>query len=239
MKNHPLLRRAGRLTSEFLSYNKTEQRGVIVLILILFALLAANAWVPSSTRPLPQDTAAFSAGVRQFLEEWKRAADSDSVARLAAYRDRYDSLNGRHTGRSHPSRPLLVIELNSADTLDLQQLRGIGPGFARRIVGYRRRLGGYTDPGQLLEIEGLDTARFRVIAANLTVNTDSVKPLDLNRVTMKELLRHPYFPFPVAKNIILYRQKNKRFRSVDELNTIGGVSDSLFRRMVPYVRVLP
>lgn len=37
----------------------------------------------------------------------------------------------------------VVIELNSADSAKLTGLIGIGASFARRIVNYRNRLGGY------------------------------------------------------------------------------------------------
>jgi DNA uptake protein ComE-like DNA-binding protein len=136
-------------------------------------------------------------------------------------------------------RPIVIVELNSADTFDLQQLRGIGPAFARRIVNYRERLRGFNDKRQLLEVFGMDSARFNSIELNLDVNSDSVHPIDLNLVTFKELLRHPYFPFPVTKNIMIYRQKNKNFKSLDELKKIEGVNDSLFRRMVVYLRLGP
>jgi DNA uptake protein ComE-like DNA-binding protein len=78
-----------------------------------------------------------------------------------------------------------------------------------------------------------------MIEKNLLVNRDSIHPIDLNTVTFKELLRHPYFPFPVTKNIMIYRQKNKVFRSLDELKNIQGVNDSLFRRMIVYLRLGP
>ncbi|MBR4803620.1 MAG: helix-hairpin-helix domain-containing protein, partial [Bacteroidales bacterium] len=46
------------------------------------------------------------------------------------------------------------IELNTADTSDLKELRGIGSGYAKRIVKYRERLGGFCKPEQLLEVYG-------------------------------------------------------------------------------------
>ena len=133
----------------------------------------------------------------------------------------------------------MIIELNSADTFELQQLRGIGPGFARRIVYYRERLRGYCDKRQVLEVAGMDTARYRMIEKNLTVNPDSIHPLDLNTVTFKELLHHPYFPFAVTKNIMIYRQKNKNFKNLAELRNIQGINDSVFRKMIIYLRIGP
>ncbi|MFZ4563692.1 MAG: ComEA family DNA-binding protein [Bacteroidales bacterium] len=227
----------------YLTFNRTEQRGIFVLCLVLSGLIISNAVIPSGTFQKPPDFSAFSKEITAFEAAWHRAADSDSIARKQKYLKYRNRFNGyRHDSLNSifiKPKPVVMVELNSADTFDLQQLRGIGPSFARRIVNYRERLRGFSNKMQLLEVFGMDTARFAMIEPNLKVNPDSVKPIDLNVVTFKELLRHPYFPFPVTKNIMIYRQKNKNFKSLEELRKIDGVSDSLFRRMVVYLRLGP
>ena len=237
------LRNIRRVTLEYLTYNKAEQRGIVVLSLIILGLIIANTVIPSGTFDKSPDYTILNREVMEFEAAWKKAADSDSLARVSRYaagRYRFKTA-GFDTGRrvAFPAKPVVMLELNSADTLDLQQLRGIGPGYARRIAIYRQKLRGYHDKQQLLEVFGMDSARYAMIKDNVTVNRDSVHPMDLNAITFKELLRHPYFPFPVTKNIMLYRQKNKRFKSVEELREVQGITDSLFRRMVIYLRIGP
>jgi len=233
----------GPLLSDYLTYNRTEQRGILVLSLILLGVVIANAVIPSGTFQKSPDFSKFSNEIMAFEAAWQKAADSDSLARAQKYLN-YRNKSGAHgydslKYKSYPPKPVLMIELNSADTFELQQLRGIGPGFARRIVYYRERLRGFSDKRQVLEVFGMDTARFGLIESNLLVNPDSIHPIDLNTVTFKELLRHPYFPFPVTKNIMIYRQKNKNFKSLDELKNIQGINDSIFRRMIVYLRLGP
>jgi DNA uptake protein ComE-like DNA-binding protein len=234
---------AAGLAGEFLTYNRVEQRGILVLCLLLLALILFNAVIPAETFQQPVDFREFSKEVREFEKAWQKAADSDSMARAEKYsRQSYGAAScQRDSGNNFlkMQRPLLMIDLNTADTLDLQQLRGIGPGFARRIVAYRERLRGYSDKRQVLEVFGMDSARYHAIAGYLTTTRDSVHPMNLNTVTIKELMRHPYFPFALAKNIVVYRQKIKAFQSLDELNKVPGISDSLFHRMVVYLRLGP
>lgn len=49
-----------------------------------------------------------------------------------------------------------TIDLNSADTLLLTRVPGIGAAFARRIYKYRELLGGYYVVEQLQEVYGMD-----------------------------------------------------------------------------------
>ena len=227
----------------YLTYNRTEQRGILVLSLILLGVIIVQALIPAGTLQKKPDFLVFSAEIAAFEAAWKKAADSDSMARAQKYSGhqkksgtyRHDS--GFRKGASQQA--LLMVDLNSADTFELQQLRGIGPAYSRWIVAYRERLHGFYEPRQLLEVYGIDSTKFALIKPNLKVTRDSIHPIDLNRVTFKELLRHPYFPFAITKNIMIYRQKNKAFKTLEELKSIQGVNDSLFRRMVIYLRVGP
>ena len=243
MDIHKIKNQIWQVAGDYLTYNRTEQRGIVVLSMILLCVVIANALIPSGTFQKSPDFSKFSQEIAKFEAAWQKAADSDSIARA----QKYPGYRNKSGTWSHDStrfkaftpKPIVMIELNAADTFELQQLRGIGPGFARRIVNYRERLRGYSDKRQVLEVFGMDTTRYQLIEKNLVVNRDSIHPIEINTVTFKELLRHPYFPFNTTKNIMIYRQKNKRFKSLDELKNIQGVNDSIFGRMIIYLRLGP
>jgi DNA uptake protein ComE-like DNA-binding protein len=219
---------------DYLTFSRSEQRGIFVLLVILFGLVVANRVIPgSSTHPLI-DFRPFEKEIILFEEEWQRAKNREQRSRGNHYssRDTVFQRSGKPGGG-------FVIELNAADTFDLQRLRGVGPSFARRIVGYRKRLGGYIRKEQLMEVFGMDSSRYAAILPNITVLRDSVHRIDLNNITFKELLKHPYFPFELTKAILVYRQKNKKFTSLEDLKNVVGVSDSVFRRVIPYLRIDP
>jgi competence ComEA-like helix-hairpin-helix protein len=51
--------------------------------------------------------------------------------------------------------PLAPIDINVADSLDIQKLPGIGPVLAGRIIACRDSLGGFKSPGDLLKVKGI------------------------------------------------------------------------------------
>ncbi|MEI7980282.1 MAG: helix-hairpin-helix domain-containing protein [Bacteroidota bacterium] len=229
--------------TEFLYYNRIERRGIAVMCIILFLIILVNVVIPAERLTPQMDVTSFEKEVSAFESAWQKAEDSVEAARLNKY--------GRFTNRGMPfpydtsavseknKKPEILIELNAADTFDLQRLRGIGSSFARRIVGYRKSLGGFNDKMQLLEVFGMDSTRYNGIASHVWVNPDSVHPIDLNYVLFKELLKHPYFPFAITKAIMIYRQKNKRFKTPAELRQIEGITDSVFRKMETYLMIRP
>lgn len=135
----------------------------------------------------------------------------------------------------YPPRERLSFELNSADTLDLQQLRGIGPAFARRIVKYRAALGGFVCKEQLQEVYGLPPETYRQIAPCLTLDTSHIRKLNPNTATLNELKRHPYLDYYQARAIVDYRERGHAYRHVSDLLLVSLLTDSVVNRLAPYL----
>lgn len=107
--------------------------------------------------------------------------------------------------RLEPFIDIPKLELNTADSAALVTLRGIGPYFARRIIEHRERLGGFFDPQQLMEIEGMDRERYDGFALSVKADSSHVKKIDFWSLTKEELEAHPYIGSYAAKGIIRYR----------------------------------
>ena len=129
----------------------------------------------------------------------------------------------------------LMLDLNSVDTLDLQQLKGIGPSYARRIVKYRERLGGFSSIDQLFEVYGMDSLRFYGIAKNIYVDTDSVHKININEASIKQLIKHPYIEFYLAKSIVKYRKEIGNYTHTEQLKNANLIYDELYRKIEPYI----
>ncbi len=133
-------------------------------------------------------------------------------------------------------RPLLV-NINTADTTELQQIRGIGPAFSRRIAGYRELLGGFICTQQLMEVYGLDSTRFDAIRDFVTTDSIVSSKIDLNTAEFAVLVRHPYIDRQTAGAILNLRKQHGPFNELNELKKSYLVNDSTFQRLAPYLHV--
>jgi len=227
--------------ADFFTFSRAEQRGISVLLAILTALIIANMVIPARTAVTESDFADFEKEIIAFEKEMKKAAEKERIASKSNnYKSNYYSPYKGDTVSKSRQKPFIsfTIELNSTDTLELQRLKGIGPAFARRIISYRDRLGGFYMKSQILEVFGMDSSRYRNISANITVNPSMVKKIDINNIAFKDLMRHPYFPYELTREIILGRKKMKKFTSPENLRSVKGMTDSTFNRISRYIEIL-
>lgn len=123
------------------------------------------------------------------------------------------------------------VNLNTTDTLLLRKVPGIGEAFARRILGYGQRLGGYVSPQQLLEIEDFPQEAIPYFV----VTEPHTKKINLNKLTLNQLQRHPYISFYQAKAITEYRRLRGPLHSLDDLKLLKDFPPEAIRRLQPYV----
>lgn len=104
-------------------------------------------------------------------------------------------------------RESVVVELNTADTLELVKLKGIGRGYARRIAAHRTLLGGFMSIEQLTDIYGITPELVESIRPQVRIDTMLTKRIYLNMISYNELKMHPYLTDYQARAIIYYREK--------------------------------
>lgn len=91
-----------------------------------------------------------------------------------------------------PSFKYPDVFLNSADSIQLCQIPCIKCWDARRIVQYRERLGGFYSSKQLLEVYGIEQEQYEEIMLRAVLDTIELQRIDINNITFKELMKHPY-----------------------------------------------
>ena len=108
--------------------------------------------------------------------------------------------------RLEPYIEIPKLDLNRADSTALLALPGIGPFFAGKIVEYREQLGGYSYPGQLMEIWHFDQEKY--IGLQDLITCSEPAPYPLWTLPEAELAHHPYISKAEAHGIVLYREHN-------------------------------
>lgn len=123
------------------------------------------------------------------------------------------------------------INLASADTTMLKKVPGIGSGWAKAIVSYGERLGGYVNVGQLKEIEDfpLESLPF------FEVRNIHTKRLNLNTLSVQQLRRHPYINFYMARQIVDYRRLKGKLTNLSQLRLLKDFPPEVIERLQPYV----
>ncbi|MBP3762622.1 MAG: helix-hairpin-helix domain-containing protein [Bacteroidales bacterium] len=186
--------------------------------------------------------AASLAGQREILTQKEDSVYASRRETHASYREpiRYtpNSLpaEGLYTTAPPPVRKqALQVELNTADSTTLQLLHGIGPAYARRIVRYRERLGGFVADTQLLEVYGFTPALLEHLRPHLALDTTALRRLPINSAELKALARHPYMEYYQARDIVALRSRGVLFRSAEDLRAVPSMADSTLERLLPYL----
>ena len=136
---------------------------------------------------------------------------------------------------SSAKKELAIVEINSADTLQLTEIKGIGPAFARRIAKYREKLGGFYYKEQLMEVYGLDSAKFNEIKGQVKVNSANITKININTAEFDELKNHPYLKFKQINAIIQYRKQHGKFNSIDDLKKVIIITPQIIQNIAPYL----
>lgn len=127
-----------------------------------------------------------------------------------------------------------TIELNSADSTQLESLRGIGPAIALRILKYRNRLGGFYDIAQLREVYGIDSVKFEVVKGQVTLDIGSIKTIPINTAEFEDLKRHPYLSYKQMNAILQYRRQHGPYASINDLRQIKILNEGILSKIAPY-----
>jgi DNA uptake protein ComE-like DNA-binding protein len=176
---------------------------------------------------LPQQK--HSAYSQFYAEKVARDDSQDSIVQLS------DTL--LQINRSKQTYPVKLsgdetMDINTADSAQLCRVPGIGPYFARQIIKYRRQLGGYVATEQLLQIENFpaDAIAWLVIS-----DTVGLQRLNVNKLSTRKLMKHPYMGYYRASDIENHKRIYGRVENIDALRKMPHFTDEDIRRLLPYL----
>lgn len=149
---------------------------------------------------------------------------------------KHQQLNSENTAKRYPAQQkAALIALNTADTLQLIEIRGVGPAFARRIFNYRQRLGGFYKKEQLLEVYGLDSLKYNEIKDQLSLDAQVLTRINLNTALFDDLKNHPYLKYKQVNAIIQFRKQHGNYGNIADLRKVAILSAETIERLAPYI----
>jgi DNA uptake protein ComE-like DNA-binding protein len=135
------------------------------------------------------------------------------------------------------TRAAITVDINTAAQEDWEKLPGIGPYWAKKIVYFRQKLGGFAAIQQVAETMHLPDSIFRKIEPLLTVNSPVQPAINLNDATFEQLSAHPYIDAKQARWIIAYRQTHGSIRRIEDLLDIPEIKPNWLEKMRPYFKI--
>jgi DNA uptake protein ComE-like DNA-binding protein len=123
------------------------------------------------------------------------------------------------------------FDINTADTTQLMQIKGIGKVFASRIMKYRDILGGFHSVDQVGETYGIDPLVLPELKKYAVLNT-KVKKIRINDL---ENFRHPYLKYNQVKVIVAYRKQHGNFKNAEDLKHIKILDEATISKIEPYL----
>jgi len=128
-----------------------------------------------------------------------------------------------------------IFELNTSTDQALTQIKGIGPVLSKRIVKYRKALGGYVSKEQIMEVYGIEDSLYIEIKDIISVAITSINTINLNKCSIDRLKSHPYIKWHIANAIVNYRDQHGPYQNVSDIRETDLVNDELFRKIAPYL----
>ncbi|HLP04975.1 MAG TPA: helix-hairpin-helix domain-containing protein [Paludibacter sp.] len=129
----------------------------------------------------------------------------------------------------------IVVDLNSADTVLLMQVKGIGRGYAKGILRFRKLAGGFVSVNQLAELYRMTPENLERIRPYCRVNTALVQKINVNTASVDRLNAHPYISFYQAKAIYELRRHKGRLKKLDELTKLPELTAQDLEKLAPYL----
>lgn len=210
--------------NDFLTFTKGERIAIITLAAVMLIIIAANFFIakhPSDVKENLHDLDSIIALHEKAIEESRHIHIAEQHKHKEYHEKSKDKENENRDLK--PQKPefkkeiktveeksvkqeIRVIDINIADSLEWLSLPEIGKFFAKNILEYRDKLGGYIEASQLLEVYGFDSIRFAIISPYISLDSVMIRKININKDDFKTILRHPYIEYEDVKRIVNHRE---------------------------------
>lgn len=133
------------------------------------------------------------------------------------------------------AKQITLINLNTADTTEFMKIYGIGAFYAKQIIRYREKLGGYLTKEQLFEVWKMTPEAYEKIKDHVFISEKDVKRININLVSIEELKVHPYLKWNQANSIVKMRMQRNGFKNIEEIKESVLIDSETYEKLFPYL----
>ena len=133
------------------------------------------------------------------------------------------------------AKQITLINLNTADTTEFMKIYGIGAFYAKQIIRYREKLGGFFKKEQLLEVWKMTPEAYDKIKDHVFISEKDVKRININSVTIEVLKVHPYLKWNQANSIVKMRIQRNGFKNIEEIKESVLIDSETYEKLFPYL----
>lgn len=130
----------------------------------------------------------------------------------------------------------LPIELNTMELNEVRKFTDVDKKLLKRVLKYRDALGGFHYQEQLLEVYGMDSMNYHQLIGQSILDPLYIDEIDLNNISFKALLKHPYFEYELVKELFQLKRKLDRPIVASDLRGVNLVNEELYCKIAPYLR---
>jgi DNA uptake protein ComE-like DNA-binding protein len=226
-------------------FSRSEQRGIVVLVVICLASVLYAVFVPAwiSRREIAdfertfEVLAASRRDVRQITADTIPPKEPETIAE--------DGQRGSTYGNRQPlHRPVLqkaaivtdsTLRINTAGARDMIRTGLVPREIAYRLVKFRDQLGGFHSVEQLRDIYGMTDSLFTVMEDHVEVENTELSVIYVNSLSAEELMGHPYISKGLAAQMVNFREKVKPFATREDLAMLYFMDEALLEKIMPYI----
>ena len=110
----------------------------------------------------------------------------------------------------------------------------IGPYYAKKIVVFREKLGGFSSIEQVGTTYNLPDSVFQKIHPHLRYSP-IFRPVAINMIPLDSLSQHPFINSRQAKAIINYRANHGVFKNEEDIRKVKVLSKEQLALLKPYL----
>jgi competence protein ComEA len=138
--------------------------------------------------------------------------------------------------KQYEKKTITIFDINKADTVQLNKLRGIANVMSARIIKYRDKLGGFVSKDQYKEIYSISEIALKDLEKKTFIEQNfAPSMLNINTASLEILSSHPYIGRKLAYTIINFRVHHEKFGTADDLKQIVSITPDQVGKLKPYI----